>query len=57
MPRYQAAGPEAIRKAAHRTGLPVDVIHRVTVLEPHAFPQLSQRDQRPSQRPTKDRPR
>jgi len=33
----EAASPEAIRKAAHRTGLPVDVIHRVTVLEPHAF--------------------
>jgi hypothetical protein len=33
----EAPTPEAIRKAAHRTGLPVDLIHRVTVLEPHAF--------------------
>jgi hypothetical protein len=36
----EAASPEAIRRAAHRTGLPVDLIHRVTVLEPHAFVQV-----------------
>lgn len=34
---YEAANPEAIRKAARRTGLPITVIHRVTVLDPHAF--------------------
>ena len=34
---YEAPSPEAIRKAAHRTGLPIEVIHQVTVLEPHAF--------------------
>jgi hypothetical protein len=32
-----AASPEAIRKAARRAGLPVDTIHRVTVLDPHAY--------------------
>jgi hypothetical protein len=36
----EAASPEAIRKAARRTGLPVDVIRLVTVLEPHAFPEI-----------------
>ncbi|TQM11739.1 nickel-binding protein [Pseudonocardia kunmingensis] len=34
---YEPANPEAIRKAGRRTGLPIEVIHRVTVLEPHAF--------------------
>lgn len=35
----EAAGPEAIRKAARRTGMPVGVIHLITVLDPHAYPQ------------------
>lgn len=35
---YEAAGPEAIRRAAHRAGLPIGVIRRVSVLEPHAYP-------------------
>ncbi|MHA6630613.1 DUF4242 domain-containing protein [Pseudonocardia sichuanensis] len=35
---YEAPTPEAIRKAARRAGLPITVIHRVTVLEPHAYP-------------------
>lgn len=34
---YEADSPEAVRKAARRAGLPVDVIHRVTVLDPHGF--------------------
>jgi hypothetical protein len=40
----EAASPEAIHGAAHRTGLPVDLIHRVTVLEPHAFVRLRQQN-------------
>lgn len=35
----EAVSPEAIRRAARRTGFPVEMIHLVTVLEPHAFPQ------------------
>lgn len=34
---YEAANPEVIRKAARRTGLPIKTIHRVTILDPHAF--------------------
>jgi len=34
---YEAAGPEAIRKAARRIELPVGVIRRISVFDPHAF--------------------
>jgi hypothetical protein len=34
---YEADSPEAIRKAARRAGLPITVIHRVSVLDPHGF--------------------
>jgi hypothetical protein len=34
---YEAASPEAIRRAAARNGLPVDRIHEVSVLEPYAY--------------------
>ena len=34
---YDADSPEAVRKAARRAGLPVDVIRRVTVLDPYGF--------------------
>ncbi|HEY2915678.1 MAG TPA: DUF4242 domain-containing protein [Candidatus Limnocylindrales bacterium] len=34
---YDAANPEAIRRAAERNGLPVDRISRVTVLEPYPY--------------------
>lgn len=32
---YDAPDPESIRKAAKRNGLPVDVITRVSVLDPY----------------------
>ena len=34
---YDAPGPEAIRRAATRNGLPVDRITRVTVLDPYFY--------------------
>ncbi len=34
---YDAPGPEAIRRAAARNGLPVDRITRVTVLDPYFY--------------------
>ena len=34
---YDAPGPEAIRRAAERNGLPVDRITRVTVLDPYFY--------------------
>jgi predicted amidohydrolase YtcJ len=34
---YDAPDPEAIRKAASRNGLPVDVITRVSVLDPYGY--------------------
>ncbi|ORT58332.1 DUF4242 domain-containing protein [Streptomyces sp. CB03238] len=37
----EAASPEAVRKAARRAGLPVEVIHLITVLDPHAYPTAS----------------
>jgi hypothetical protein len=37
---YEAPSPEAIRRAAGRNRLPVDVITEVRVLEPHAYETL-----------------
>ena len=34
---FEAAGPEAIRKAARCVGLPIGSIHRISVFEPHAY--------------------
>jgi hypothetical protein len=34
---YQADSPEAVRKASRRAGLPVDVIRRVSVLDPYGW--------------------
>ena len=34
---YDAPDPEAIRKAANRNGLPVDIITRVSVLDPYWY--------------------
>lgn len=34
---YDAPSPEAIRAAARTTTLPVDEIHRVTVLDPYFY--------------------
>jgi len=34
---YEAPSPEAVRRAAERSGLPIDRITRVTVLDPHAY--------------------
>jgi Protein of unknown function (DUF4242) len=34
---YEAPSPEAIRKAARRSDLPVDRITRVRVLDPYSF--------------------
>jgi predicted amidohydrolase YtcJ len=34
---YDAPDPEAIRKAAARNGLPVDVITQVSVLDPYFY--------------------
>lgn len=34
---YDGPTPEAIRKAAERTGLPVDRITKVTVLDPYFY--------------------
>ena len=34
---YDAPDPESIRKAATRNGLPVDVITRVSVLDPYGY--------------------
>jgi hypothetical protein len=34
---YDAPGPESIRRAAERNGLPVDRITRVTVLDPYFY--------------------
>lgn len=34
---YDGPNPEAIRKAAERTGLPVDHITKVTVLDPYFY--------------------
>lgn len=34
---YEADSPEAVRKAARRAGLPIDVIRRVSVLDPYGF--------------------
>jgi hypothetical protein len=34
---YEGPDPEAIRKAAVRNGLPVDVITQVSVLDPHFY--------------------
>lgn len=39
---YEAASPEAVRKSARRAGVPAEVIHRITVLDPHAFPRQRQ---------------
>lgn len=33
-----AASPEAIRRAARKAGLPAGIIHRISVLEPYAYP-------------------
>jgi Protein of unknown function (DUF4242) len=35
----EAASPEALRKAAHRLGLSVEIIHLVTVLHPRGYQQ------------------
>jgi hypothetical protein len=34
---YEAASPEAIRRAAARNGLPVERIHEVSVLDPYPY--------------------
>ncbi|HET7182850.1 MAG TPA: DUF4242 domain-containing protein [Candidatus Limnocylindrales bacterium] len=34
---YDAPNPESIRRAGERSGLPVDRISRVTVLDPYAY--------------------
>src|SRR3954452_22051050 len=34
---YEAPSPEAIRRAAHCNGLPVERIHEVSVLDPHPY--------------------
>jgi hypothetical protein len=34
---YDAPSPEAIRAAAGTNGLPIDQIHRVTVLDPYFY--------------------
>ena len=34
---YEATDPEAIRRAGRRSGLSVEVIHLVTVLDQHAY--------------------
>jgi hypothetical protein len=34
---YDGPDPEAIRKAAERTGLPIDRITKVTVLDPYFY--------------------
>lgn len=34
---YDAPSPEAIRKVAHRSGLPVDRITQVNVLDPYFY--------------------
>jgi hypothetical protein len=34
---YDAPGPEAIRKAAARNGLPVDRVTKVSVLDPYFY--------------------
>jgi hypothetical protein len=34
---YEAPSPEAIRKAAHHSGLPVDRITKVRVLDPYFY--------------------
>ncbi|GGO26463.1 DUF4242 domain-containing protein [Deinococcus humi] len=34
---YDGPTPEAIRQAAERNGLPVDQIHRVSVLDPYFY--------------------
>jgi hypothetical protein len=34
---YEAPSPEAIRRAARASGLPVDRIAQVRVLDPHAY--------------------
>jgi hypothetical protein len=34
---YEAPSPEAIRRAAARSGLPVDRIHEVSVLDPYPY--------------------
>ena len=40
---YDAPSPEAIRKAARRTDLPVDRITQVRVLEPYSYEPRRQR--------------
>jgi hypothetical protein len=34
---YEAPSPEAVRRAAGRNGLPIDLITEVRVLEPYAY--------------------
>jgi Protein of unknown function (DUF4242) len=34
---YEASNPELIREAAHRAGLPADVVMEVTEVRPEAF--------------------
>jgi hypothetical protein len=41
---YEAPSPEAVRRAAERSKLPVDRITRVTVLDPHAYGRKGGRD-------------
>jgi hypothetical protein len=38
---YDAPSPEAIRRTAHRNGLPVDRITQVSVLDPYAYAESS----------------
>ena len=40
----EAPSPEAVRRAAERSKLPVDRITRVTVLDPHAYRKGGERD-------------
>ena len=40
---YEGPSPEAIRKSAARSGLPVDRITQVRVLDPYSYPALDDR--------------
>ena len=42
---YEAPSPEAVRRAAERSKLPIDRITRVTVLDPHAYRSKEETDE------------
>jgi uncharacterized protein DUF4242 len=41
---YDGPSPEAIRKSAARSGLPVDQITQVRVLDPYSYPEHSKEE-------------